>query len=295
MIITKLSGGLANQMFQYAAGRSLSILHNTELMLDLEFYSHPVLQTSRPKFELGKLNIKASTVNNFNDKLLFRKSISGYSRLEYRLKKIKTPELKFYIGEKSFSFDAKIIQMPDNIYLDGYWQSEKYFLAYKEQICREFELTVVIDAKNEQMLNSIREKESVALHVRRGDYVNDPAVNDVHGLCSLDYYGNAIDYLVRRIENPQFYIFSDDIAWSERNLKLKYPVTFVSINPPEKGVDDLRLMQHCKHNIIANSSFSWWGAWLNNNPNKIVVAPKKWFNDPSMDTSDLIPDGWIRI
>jgi len=133
------------------------------------------------------------------------------------------------------------------------------------------------------------------LHIRRGDYVHAPLANQFHGLCSLDYYQKAVNYIYQKIPDCHFYIFSDDHSWVCENFKLDYPVTMVDHNDADKDYEDLRLMSLCKYNIIANSSFSWWGAWLNANPEKIVLCPERWFNDLSLDIKDLMPDSWIRV
>jgi len=144
---------------------------------------------------------------------------------------------------------------------------------------------------NEQ---KIKEKNSVSLHIRRGDYLTMQKAIDTIGVCPLDYYDKAIREITRKIKNPTFFIFSDDINWVKENLKTNSPTIFVS-GGKLKDYEELILMSKCKHNIIANSSFSWWGAWLNNNPNKIVIAPKKWFKDTSKNTRDLIPESWLKL
>ena len=133
------------------------------------------------------------------------------------------------------------------------------------------------------------------MHIRRGDYVSNPTTNKLHGTCSLEYYHNAVDIIAAKVSNPHFFIFSDDHEWARNNFKIDYPLTFVAHNNAGKNYEDMRLMSLCKHHIIANSSFSWWGAWLGSNPKKIVCAPRGWFKDKSLNTNDIIPSDWSRI
>jgi hypothetical protein len=199
------------------------------------------------------------------------------------------------LKENGFSFDPSMLEAKGNIYLEGYWQSEKYFVAIRDILLREFAFKYEQDAKSRDITKQIQKTESVSLHIRRGDYVHDPLTNQVHGLCSLEYYQKAVSYITQKIPNCHFYIFSDDHSWVSENFKLDYPFTLVDHNDASRNYEDLRLMSLCRHNIIANSSFSWWGAWLNTNHEKIVCAPKKWFNEPTLDTKDLIPESWVKI
>jgi hypothetical protein len=136
---------------------------------------------------------------------------------------------------------------------------------------------------------------SVSLHVRRGDYVANLKVAAIHGLCSKEYYASAIKFISKKVERPHFFVFSDDINWVENNFKINYPCTYINQNFSNESYNDLRLMSLCQHNIIANSSFSWWGAWLNCNSEKIVIAPKKWFANSDKRCDDLIPEKWVRL
>ncbi len=151
------------------------------------------------------------------------------------------------------------------------------------------------NGRNKDIGEMIQSFKSVSLHIRRGDYVSNKVTNQVHGVCDLNYYSHAISYIAERISNTHLFVFSDDPEWAKGNLKTEIPTFFVDNNRADKDYEDLKLMRQCKHNIIANSSFSWWGAWLNQNAGKIVIAPKKWFNDKSINTKDLIPEKWIRL
>jgi len=145
------------------------------------------------------------------------------------------------------------------------------------------------------MANEILGKESISVHFRRGDYVTDPQTNKIHGTCSFDYYHQAIDDICKYTSNPHFFIFSNDPQWVKDNFSLPYPMQIITLNGPEKPHFDLYLMSLCKHHIIANSTFSWWGAWLSTNKDKRVYTPKRWYNVDYIDQKDGFPDSWIKI
>ena len=220
------------------------------------------------------------------------------------IKQNRTKYKQFKLVEDTFQpFDPMVLKAGKNVYLEGYWQSEKYFKEIEYIIRKDLIIKPNLKGRNKDIAKKIVSENSISLHIRRGNYVANPEIFKVHGTCEQEYYYEAIDYITENVKEPYFYIFSDEIEWAKDNFKIEYAHTFVDINigfdgenyQDEKNYEDLRLMSLCKHNIIANSSFSWWGAWLNQNPEKIVIAPKKWFNDESLDTSDLIPNSWIRI
>jgi hypothetical protein len=173
------------------------------------------------------------------------------------------------------------------------WESERYFIAFSDVIRQEFSFRSAPDALNQATIGEIQSTESVALHVRRGDKAT--LTKPAHGVCGLDYYRTAIDLLSARVSKPHFFVFSDDPAWARENIKIKFPCTYLSHNAANQPTEDLRLMSHCQHFIIANSTFSWWGAWLGKNPAKCVIAPKNWFISPSISMQDRIPDRWIQV
>ncbi|EKE02186.1 MAG: glycosyl transferase family protein [uncultured bacterium] len=291
MIIVNLYGGLGNQMFQYALGRHLAEKNNTELKLDISAFESYKLR----KYELGNLNIiekfalpeeisRLSTLPTGKIERFIRKTLR---------KPVKKPES--YIKENiTGGFNPKILDLQNNIYLEGYWQSEKYFIEIEDIIRKEFSFKFPATGKNKEILENILNINSVSLHIRRGDYVTNPEVNQVHGVCSLDYYKSCVDFIEKKLESPYFYIFSDDIEWVKNNLQIQSQVYYVDHNTVDNAIEDMRLMFSCKHNILANSSFSWWGAWLNSNPDKMVITPRKWFNT-TYDSNDLIPERWIKL
>jgi hypothetical protein len=284
MIISRIIGGLGNQLFQYAAGKSLALKHNTSLVLDAGTYD---------VYKLRNFDLHA-----FNTMIEFAKDVD-IEKISSRsfIDKIKDRALplsmrKLY-KEPYFHFDKKIFSAPDNIYLKGYWQSEKYFIGYKDIIKKEFSLKAEFIEKVKALGDELKSKNSVSVHIRRGDYISQQ-INEMHNILTEGYYKEAISTVQKNIPDAKLFFFSDDINWAKENLHLP-SATYVSGEISNTHLEDFYLMSQCRHNIIANSSFSWWGAWLNNNPDKIVIAPKKWFNKGPKDTQDLIPESWITI
>lgn len=295
MICVELNGGLGNQMFQYACGRSLAYSHQTELVLDLRRLKYNnKLFTSRA-YELEIFKISAREINEEELRRLKSLTYRFFNTLHIKLfqKGIRTAS---YFVENTLSYDTKIELVSNNCYLSGYWQSPIYFQSIEKIIRDEFSFPSALNQSNRDLMDAIQSSNSVSLHIRRSDFVNN-SNHSIHGVCSLEYYQKAIEIIANRVEHPVFFIFSDDIEWSRQNLPLSYNMTFVIGNSGQNSYIDMQLMSFCKNNIIANSSFSWWGAWLNNSPNKIVVAPKIWFLKKELNdqTKDLIPKSWIRI
>lgn len=292
MVIVRLMGGLGNQLFQYAAARRVAWVNNVPLKLDVSsFAANNFRKYSLEHFDIAGHIASPQEIARFN-KSRSKRVIRLASRL---VNKLRPYHERPVIRERHFYFDPNMLKVSGQVYLDGYWQSEKYFKDIEEVIRREFKVKHRFDKANEQVANSIMNTESVSLHVRRSDYVLDTQVNQVHGVCPLDYYYAAIQALTKFVVNPHFFIFSDDPQWAKGNLKLSHPVTFVTHNNADKDYEDLRLMTICKHHIIANSTFSWWGAWLCEHPAKMVFAPKIWFRTDKRNTKDLIPDSWYVL
>ena len=296
MIIVKLMGGLGNQMFQYAAGRRLAMKHNTILKLDLSFLLD---RTPRENFayrdyDIGIFNIQENFVNTSEIKEFFPNKRHFIYRIKRKLKFINIIKEPSRFNE-DFHFYNEILSAPNNTYLEGYWQSEKFFKDIEDIIKRDFTIRPKMDSLNEKYAKEIISSESVSIHIRKGDYIHNPIINEVYNTCNLDYYMKSMKKIIDCVENPTFFLFSDDPMWVKENFNLENTFKIITHNRAEKSYEDLRLMSLCKHNIIANSSFSWWGAWLNENPKKIIIAPENWFNYPSINTDDLIPKTWIRI
>jgi hypothetical protein len=179
--------------------------------------------------------------------------------------------------------------------LDGYWQSERYFADVSDRLRSEFTFKASAAGRNAEIAGEIAAVNAVSLHVRRGDYATNPAMTAMHGICPIDYYDRAVEFVIERVADPVFFLFSDDPDWVREHLKIDWAVVVVEHNDSDTGHEDLRLMGLCRHHVIANSTFSWWGAWLNPSPEKIVVAPKRWFAEDSIDTSDLLPADWVTL
>lgn len=291
MIIVRLFGGLGNQLFQYAAGRRIAHTNNTALKLDISWFE----KESNRKYKLNKFNIIGDVASNQEIAKLKKLGNNLVDITSRSVEWLKPYYKRTLIKERFYHFDSHILDVGSNAYLDGYWQSERYFNDIPDIIRREFTLKTGIDNVNKPNYRLITSMNSVSIHVRRGDYVSDKKVNEFHGICSIEYYHKAIEQITKVISEPSFFVFSDDPTWVKDNLNIPYPTTVITNNGIDNDYEDLRLMSLCKHHIIANSSFSWWGAWLSTDREKIVIAPSKWFNNTDMDTCDLIPNSWVRI
>ena len=276
MIITRLAGGLGNQMFQYAFARSLSIKYNTNLKIDLSFLKNRNMgpNFTYRNYELDIFNVVEDFNSTFENCIRFDEPHLNYSK-----------EIVDNINR----------QIDKDIMIDGYWQSVKYFEESKSVIKSDFTFKSLVDDssvdKIKLMLDDIRSTNSVMLNIRRTDFLN----NDFHGVMGLEYINKSTELLESKIDNPKYFIFSDDIEWCKENIKLNNMVIVDHSYKGDRFSYYLQLMKECKNFIIPNSSFAWWSAWLSDSPNKIVIAPKKWLTDESIDTSDLIPSDWIRI
>jgi hypothetical protein len=291
MIIVKLNGGLGNQMFQYAAGRCLAYSLNTGLKLDISQFR----QEKNREYDLSVFNItgtiaSATDLGNVRWPLPWR--IKHPAEAFKSINKQNTAVQ--YVKERQFHFDPEILALSDNVYLEGYWQSEKYFSAIEPIIRKEFQVRIALPPDVQGLSERIRNCNAVSIHIRRGDYINNPVTNATHGVCPVDYYQRALEKIIQVVDNPYFWIFSDDPGWVRENITTDTPSYCVS-DDNFKNYEDLYLMSCCRHHIIANSSFSWWGAYLGLNPDKIIIAPRRWFKKTDMITSDLLPESWIRI
>lgn len=296
MIITRLQGGMGNQMFQYALGRSLSIKRGMPLGLDLTFLLDrtPIPDFANFTFRnyaLDVFNIEANIVTKKDIPFLYRKHNLGiFMRyIDYfRRKFVSTPGKE----KHSCHFDPAILELGANAYLEGWWQSYKYFESVSDIIRKDFTLKNKLPINIENLKEVIEKENSLCIHVRRGDYVG----NSHHEVVNKEYYDKGIEIIKSLTNIDKIYVFSDDIKWCEENLKFPYPTMFVGKEyTGEKDEGHMILMKSCKNFIIPNSSFSWWGAWLSDYKDKVVIVPKQWFRDASINSEDLIPSGWIRI
>lgn len=284
MILVRLKGGLGNQMFQYAAGRALADRHGVELLLDSRFFASYKLHA----YGLDRLAISsrhASLDELERWPIWQRKPLRIVQRLGIKTRWYCPPQ---------FGYDRLWSSLGDDLMIDGYFQSEKYFASIADVLTREFTPKDSLSASNNAIREQAQQTESVMIHVRRGDYVTDPKTLATHGVCSPAYYDASIQYLRERLIDPQFFVFSNDMEWARENLDLGKNAIYVEGNEKSPEID-IYLMTQCSHHVVANSSFSWWGAWLSRDPCKLVVAPKHWFVTDKLNADELVPSGWVRL
>ena len=296
MVIVQLMGGLGNQLFQYALGRRIALAHHVPLKLDIFGFDTMSESDTPRRYELHHFTIAAGLASQAEVALVTGANRLGLQGRLWRFLPARRPYYKrAWVKQQGFPFDPNILKVSKNVYLSGWWTTEKYFKDIEPVIRQDFTLKYPLEGINAELAVRIQTCDSVSLHIRRGDYISNPITHQFHGVCSLEYYLTAIARLKEQIKAPHFFVFSDDIQWGKEHLRLEDPGTFVDHNGGEKNYEDLRLMSRCKHHIIANSTFSWWGAWLSTHPEKIVFAPKKWFRDPSVDARDVCPESWHRL
>lgn len=287
MIITRIQGGLGNQMFQYAIAKSLALKNNDQFKLDDSFFSTQTLR----EYQLNQFNI----IEDFASKSEIYK-LRGIEGFRYKIFKklgFKYSRPSSYVEDKSSTiYQEEIFNLrKDDIYLSGFWQNEKYFSSIKKSIVDDFMPKNKISTTAAKYLEKIKNSNSISLHVRRGDYVQ--CANATHGLCDINYYIRALNFMEKNIKDRNIFIFSDDIAWCKKHFALLKDSYFIDETKSE--VEDLILMKNCKHNIIANSTFSWWGAWLNQNPDKVIITPKYWYARKDWKNKHPAPSNWERM
>ena len=278
MIITRLHGRLGNQMFQYAAARGLAARLGSTVALD-----------ARGALERGEgvLTRVFDLPVTDPDPLPPARATSPVA---YGLWRASGRAPRFW-REKGLGYNPSIARAPDGVYLHGYWQSERYFSVVAPQIRKDFTFPPFSSTANAEMAEQIAATTSVSLHVRRGDYVTLGA----HALCGQPYYDAALQKVCEGLDDPTVFVFSDDPGWARDNLSLDQRKVVVDLNGADTDFEDMRLMSLCQHNVIANSSFSWWAAWLNANPDKRVAGPAQWFGDPKLRNPDILPSSWLSI
>ncbi len=317
MIIIRITSGLGNQLFQYATARSLANRHNTIVKIDTIYYYDNKLRNFA--LDLFQIPINKVTIHDLlkiypleGILLLLLKPIIGKRAtgkiilwIEQRILRYQSNYNKPSVNNQSlikkniliqryYHFDEEIINAKNNIYMIGYFQSWKYFHNIRQVLIKEIELKKpFLNLKN--LLEKIVNCEAVSIHVRRGDYYSDPNNRRLFEVFDLCYFQNAINLIKKKIVSPIFFIFSDDIEWVKKNLKISEQIEFIENCNIDNPAEDLILMSKCKHNIISNSSFSWWSAYLNQNPDKIIIAPKKWLTANEYNTKDLLLPEWIKI
>lgn len=284
MIIIRIVGGLGNQLFQYAAARALAEKRGVELKLDVAGIAGDTFR----KFDLAKFNIPLAYASG--EEIKKRKAGNTIQRVKQRL----LPHAyKSFYKEPHFHFDPAFFRLGKDVYLQGFFQSEKYFGSIQNQLRKDFDVSHLVNDSIKVLAAELKNETSISIHIRRGDYLDDEILK-YHGILPANYYAGAIGLMREKFPAARFYLFSDNPVTASKELA-QPDVRIISGTITSNHFEDLYLMQNCRHNIIANSSFSWWAAWLNNNTDKTVIAPKNWFNEGPKDTQDLLPETWIKI
>lgn len=288
MIRLILTGGLGNQMFEYATAKALALKLNKELNLDLYALQKKTKGIKRD-FELDIFDIDLKISSSWKTKLL----VKLFPFVEQN-RTFFGKTFNYFRDYSAIVYLPKFQELEGNVILHGHFQNEKYFKQYETIIRKEFTFKHPLKEQNLQIAQQMEKSNSVAIHIRRGDYVTDSNF----ALCTKEYYQEAMDSIRKEVENPVFFIFSQDFDWINENLTFdKEEVHFIDWNKGKDSYIDMQLMSLCKHNIIANSSFSWWAAWLNKNPEKRIFAPARWFRkeERNEDLKDFYPQGWKMI
>lgn len=281
MIIVKFHGGLGNQMFQYALYRKMEII-GKQVKADLSWYQSNMAESARD-FELFQFPVTIAQCSEAEKK----KRNNKFYEL---LRKYFGVSMKLWREKAGEGYNEKVLKLTD-AYIDGYWQTPKYFADIRERLLEDFVFPKEENTALQRLEKEIAESDSVSIHIRRGDYLNNM---DKYGdICTEDYYRRAVVYMAEKIVSPRFFVFSDDMKWSREFMRNQPNTVFVEGKQDESPIMDMKRMALCRHNIIANSSFSWWASWLNQNPGKIVVAPAKWKND--FDLQDIRCENWVTV
>lgn len=289
-VIVRLVGGLGNQMFQYAAGRAVAVRNEAPLTLDLSWFG----TDPERQYALAPFMINARIRDDQNRERLKPSWVEWFAGRVRRTLNFPCQGVPVFF-EKSFRYDPEIEVISAPIILNGYFQSERYFSSIQSLIAEEFSLQHEPKSATAEMLALIHASDAICVHIRRGDYITNSSANAYHGTCGLEYYNDALAEVSTGLRNPHCFVFSDDPLWVRENFKTSILMTLVDIHGTQEAHEDLRLMRECRHFVIANSSFSWWGAWLSASEGKRVVAPKVWFKNSENATTDLIPSGWRRV
>lgn len=292
-IYSYLQGGLGNQMFQYAIARALSEHYQSAFLLDRSWFDVPQAETTPRPYQLDLLNIN----EGLDSEVAFPKRPNKLMR---SLQKWLPVGPVIYYQQNAFEFDARLLHLKAisqrDLFLFGYWQAFPYIETIRPILQGEFKTKKSIAEHYQPYLEQIRSSEAVMLHIRRGDYVNSPSAAKFHGVLPLSYYQQAIEALLLNQPNAHFFIFSDDLPWAKEALPKDLKITFVENSlQADAAAQELQLMYECQHHIIANSSLSWWGAWLKKDCSGLVFAPNRWISDSSLDLSNLLPANWQRI
>jgi hypothetical protein len=290
--VTRLIGGLGNQLFQYAMGRAVSIRNRTELVLDVEgFNDYKVRAYSLHFFALAQRfpNAEEEGMIRTRGQEAPPRKRGWLGLFSKRVRHLRVIQEELFSG-----CHPELLSAPPDTYLDGYWQCPEYFQHIEEILRSDFRIIKPLSSQNQEILKKIHGSEAVSVHVRRGDYVTDSSANQLHGTCEPAYYNRAFSHMLNYCAEPRFFIFSDEPDWVRNNLKLPERHYIVQSPPGTLDFEDLWLMSSCRHHIMANSTYSWWGAWLNSNKSKRVIGPKQWYRSRPEPVGLFLPD-WIGL
>jgi hypothetical protein len=292
-IIVQLQGGLGNQLFQYATARALAHQHQATLLLDQSWFTKAYDDVTPRELLISLLNTKGALIS-------LDSPPKRPKRIRRILQKLWPINPFVYFEKNAYYFDPSLLKAPafktQNLYLMGYWQSYRYFESIKKILQSEVSPKFPLDAHYQNYLNQIQASRSAMVHVRRGDYVHLASAAKVHGFIGLDYYQQGMEALLLKNPETQFFVFSDDLDWAKENLPHQDKITFIkSLEKSDAVIQELELMTHCQNHLIANSSLSWWAAWLAKSVNNTVICPSRWTNDPTKNWDDLLPANWQRI
>lgn len=299
MFIVEIIGGLGNQMFCYAFAKAIELHYGKGSV---------ALYTGRFQHTKDNMGFELDSVFGIDDPVIsdeneIKSLIDDSWSLPARLRRKLFGQKKTYYKEQIYTYDSRVFNLDidvKRIYLQGLWQDENYFKDIRSEIIKKFTFTRELSKENASLMSEIKQSISVSLHVRRGDYISNEFYRNILGnVCTYQYYLDSLKYLEKRLGSDlSYYIFSDDIAWVKANFDFleNRKTVFVKNNKGINSYIDMQLMSCCKHNIIANSTFSWWGAWLNDNDYKIVIAPNMWYNDyERCKNNDIVPMDWVKI
>ena len=293
MVIVRISHGLGNQMFQYACGRALALTNQTEIKLDLAHYcAHQDRAYGLDRFRVSASPATESEVAAISGCAPGERRRGFRKHLHNALGCLRPWDRRRVLREGAKVFDPALLRVRGELYLMGYWQSPRYFDHLAETIRSDFTLRDEPTDEFCRAAEEIARHPSVAVHVRRGDYVGIPALEMAD---PKRYYAAALERIAARVPGVRACIFSDDPVWAAANLHLPVPARVVSGTCRCAPHEEMLLMARCDHQVIANSTFSWWGAWLNRNPNKIVTAPRTWFHQAGLANADILPAGWLEL
>ena len=286
VITVALKGGLGNQLFQFALGRRLAVGRDADLSFDLSWFGNELATETPRTYALApyELDVSLDGAHHPSSRPTPKTRIGRFLRRRDAL----------LISQSRPGYDSAVLDAPDGALLDGYWQSERYFLDVARRIREELSLSNPPEGNNADLLSRIESPSSVGIHIRRGDYLTNRQARAFHGMPGTDWYRRAVDLIATRIDGVELFVFSDDPDWSEAEFRPEHPTTYIRHNRRAPH-EDLRLLAGCSHHVLANSSFSWWGAWLGEKPGQHAVAPSPWFRNAPGAHRDVVPARWTTL